>query len=153
MPLLNSKIRKVLQSQRERGSKQNEYEDVEDLLNANPTPTEEPAPNSWKNNPSMIPKTTIPDFPEAVPKSNIAFNIFDNDRVSIVSEGSRVYNTYRGDTVYNFGEEFIENNQENYKEAEEDYTEYAQYDSYANEVKYYKCYSDFPSMFPTFAGL
>ena len=60
----------------------------------------------------MIPMKTIPDNPETEPQRNIACNIFDNDRVSIVSEGSRVYNTYSGDTVYNFGEEFFENNNE-----------------------------------------
>jgi hypothetical protein len=104
MPLPNSRKRKVFKSERERGSNESEYEDVEDMLNASRSPTEEPAPNSWKNNPPMIPKKKTPDLPDAVPKSNIAFNIFDNERVSIVSEGSRVYNTYSGDTVYNFGE-------------------------------------------------
>ena len=155
MPLPNSEKRKVFQYPIRRGSKQNEDEDVEDLRNTSPNPTEQPATNSCKNKQPMNPMKIIPDFHEAEPKSKIVFNIFDNEKVSIVNEGSRVYNTYSGDTVYNFGEEFIENNKENYKEAEnynfeEDYTEY---DQYENEVKYYKHYSDHQSMFPTIAGL
>ena len=141
MTFHNSKKRKIFQSPVKRGSKQNKYWDVEDLLNARPGQTEQPATNSKNINPPIIPMKTIPDIYEAEPKSKIAFNIFDNERVSIVSEGSRVYNTYSGDTVYNFGKEFLGNNKENYKEAEnynfeKDYTEYDQYDSYEKEVNY-----------------
>ena len=89
----------------------------------------------------LFPWKTIPDFYEAEPKSKIAFNIFDSEKVRIVSEGSRVYNTCRGDTVYNFGQEFFVNNKEYDEDGEiysyyEDNGEYDQYDSYQNEVKY-----------------
>ena len=134
MPLPNSEKIKVFQSPIRRGSKPNEYGDEEDLLNASPSPTEQTATNSWKNKQPMIPMKTIPNFPEAEPKSKIAFNIFDNEKVSIVSEGSRVYNTYRGDTVYNFGQEFFVNKKEYDEEGDiysyyEDNGEYDQYDS------------------------
>ena len=34
---------------------------------------------------------------------SIAFNIWDNKEVNLNQEGDRVYNTYKGDTVYNYG--------------------------------------------------
>jgi hypothetical protein len=98
----------------------------------------QPDTNSWKHNTPMNSMKTIP---EAEPKNNIAFNIFDNKKVSIVSEGSRVYNTYSGDTVYNYGKDFYVNNNEFDEEGEiynydEDNAEYDQYYYYQNEVKY-----------------
>ena len=36
-------------------------------------------------------------------KPSIAFNIWGNKEVNLSQEGDRVYNTYKGDTVYNYG--------------------------------------------------
>ena len=48
-------------------------------------------------------KVATEDEDQTGTNPSIAFNIWGNNEVHIRQEGDRVYNTYRGDTVYNYG--------------------------------------------------